>query len=114
MAAILMQNMTQLATYWAPGKNDAFGNLDFSDIIPVFFLCRWQDDAVLFRDANGQERVSDAIVYPSIEVKIQGYLARGDQTNVLNPHTLPCASEIRRVGRSPSLSGDLELFKAYL
>lgn len=111
------RNMHQVATYWAPGVNNGFGKLDFAGIIPVLINCRWQDDAVLFRNAQGQEETSSAIVYPDRELMIEGYLARGDHTETgtpTGPLGVAGAHEIRQVGQSPSLTADEVLYKVYL
>lgn len=71
-------NMFQEATYWPPGVNDGFGGVTFG--APVLIMCRWQDNAVLFRDFQGREETSSAIVYPSQPLEVRGYLALGDFT----------------------------------
>lgn len=55
------RNMTQEATYWPPGPNDGFGGQMMGT--PVLITCRWQDQAILFRDADGREVTSSAVVY---------------------------------------------------
>jgi hypothetical protein len=106
--------MNDVATYWAPGVNDGFGNLDFSGVTPVLIACRWQDAQILARDAQGQEFTSQAIVYPDRELAVTGYLARDDATLSSDPRAVPGAREIHNVGSSPSLSGDEVLFKVML
>lgn len=106
--------MTQQITYWEPGTNDGIGGLDFSSAARSLLIGRWQDDAVLFRDANGQEVTSQAIVYLPASVRLRGYLMIGDQTSQVNPRTLAAAYEIRQVGQSPSIDGDETLVKVYL
>jgi hypothetical protein len=114
MPAPYARNMNDVATYWAPGVNDGFGNLDFSGVTPVAIACRWQDVSELARDAQGQEFTSQAIVYPDQELAVTGYLVRGDATLSSDPRAVPDAREIRNVGGSPSLSGDEVLFKVTL
>lgn len=55
------RNMKQDATYWAPGPNDGFGGQLM--LSPILIKCRWQDQAVLFRDTSGREVTSSAVVY---------------------------------------------------
>ena len=105
--------MTQEATYWPPGVPDGFGGLDFSGCMPVLIMCRWQDDAVLFRDAQGREVTSSSIVYVDRDVAVRGFLVLGDHTTEL-PHRVVGAFEIRQVGKSPLLSESETLYKAFL
>lgn len=114
-------DMVQVATYWPPGVNDGFGGLDFSAVEPTLIYCRWQDTAKLFRDVQGREQVSDAIVYVSEEVAIRGWLALGDFVGTgagtagdIDPVSVAGAYEIRQISVSPSLSNDEELWKVYL
>lgn len=106
------RNMHQEATYWSPLANDGFGGMTFNT--PIEILCRWQNDAVLFRDTEGREVTSSSIVYPNQELAVRGYLALGDQTATPDPRDLADAFEIRQVGQSPSLDATRVLFKAFL
>lgn len=109
-------NMKQEATYFAPGANNGLGQLDFSGVTPVLIKCRWQNDAVLFRDTQGQQVTSSAIVYPDQAVSVGGYLVQGDETGAgpLDPRGIAGAYEIRQVASSPSLDGTVSLIKAFL
>lgn len=119
---IRSKDMHQVATYWAPGTNDGFGKLSFAGVDPVIVMCRWQPTNTLYRDAQGRELVSDAVVYVASEVEVRGYLALGDFTrdsgaetgsgSSVDPFSIAGAKEIRLVQRSPSLSNDEELIKA--
>ena len=105
--------MRQRATYWAPGGNDGFGSVVFeAPEYPVH--CRWQGEAVLFRDAQAREQTSQAVVYPEKELELQGYLALGDYEYVVDPRTIEGAFEIRQKASSPQLTGDLILHKVFL
>lgn len=110
------RNMEQTATYWEPGVPDGFGGLDFSSITPVTINVRWQDKATLFRDTDGREVVSDAIVYCDQEIVERGWLALGDvaETGVTDPRNISGTYEIRAVQQSPSLDGVTTLYKAML
>lgn len=107
------ESMNEAATYWAPGVPDGFGGIDFSGVVPVLIACRWQDATELARDAQGQEFISAAIVYPDRELAVRGFLARGDVAAIGDPRQAG-AREIRNVMASPSLSGDEQLFKVLL
>lgn len=116
MSAPYTESMTQAATYWPPGVPDGFGGLDFSGCVPVLLMCRWQDDAVLFRDGQGRESTSSAIVYIDRDIEVRGFLALGDHTalGAPRPDEVGSAFEVRKLGKSPSLSKGETLHKAYL
>lgn len=109
MTQAYTQSMTQAATYWAPGSNDGFGGTTFA--APVSILCRWQDQATLFRDTQGREVVSDAVVYPDRALAVGGRIALGSHEDA-NP--VDSAKEIRQAFQSPSLSNTEVLHKVML
>lgn len=109
--------MEQTATYWEPGVPDGTGGLDFSSVTPVLITCRWQDKSELFRDQQGREQISNAVVYPDRAVAIRGYLALGDHTgsdDPDDPREVEGAAEIRAIQKSPSLDGSETLHKVML
>jgi hypothetical protein len=92
--------MIQDVTYWALiGKNE-FNESLFDN--PVVLKCRWEDKAVLFRDSNGQEVVSSAVIYPAYKLELKGYIKRGISAELI-PIGLSGAFEIRFSGDSPNL-----------
>lgn len=103
--------MTQDVTYWAPGVANEFDEITFPD--PVVLKCRWQDVAVLFRNAQGQEVISNAVIYPAYKLELKGYVKKGINTDV-NPQGLDGAFEIRQSGDSPNLGGTLTLNKVFV
>lgn len=103
------RHMKEQITYWPPAGNDGFGGTGYGP--PEVRRCRWQDDAVLFRDASGREVVSQSVVYVNAPVVNKGKLYRGVSVSVLPEAT---ALEIRQVGDSPNLTQTLSLTKAYL
>lgn len=103
------ENMNQAATYWAPGVNDGFGGFT-SYGAATAILCRWQNAQKLFRDAQGREALSEAIVYVDRELENGGKLKLGTVTG-----TPPAdAIEIRAKGSSPSLDATRVLHKVWL
>lgn len=108
--------MEQTATYWAPGVPDGYGKLDFTAVTPVTITCRWQNVAQLFRDNNGREQISNAIVYTDQLVAVRGYLGLGDiaETGETDPRNIDGAIEIRQIGDSPDIDNNEVLYKAWL
>lgn len=103
------RHMKEQITYWPPAGNDGFGGTGYGP--PEVRLCRWQDDAVLFRDAQGREVTSQSVVYVNAPVVNGGKLFRG-----VSVAGAPIAGslEIRQVGDSPNLAQSLSLTKVYL
>ena len=112
------RRMTQTATYWGPGQDDGLGGVTFP--APILFApdqgggVRWQAKSELFRDEQGNEVASTAVVYVPQAVETEGYLALGDHTDVADPRTLAGADEVRQTGASPNLRGTEQLHKAWL
>lgn len=103
------RHMREEITYWPPAGNDGFGGRLYGP--PESRKCRWQDDAVLFRDSQGREVVSQAVVYVNSPVVNEGMLYRGVTAA---PAPLIGSLEIRQVSNSPSLQQTLSLNKVYL
>jgi len=106
--AAYTRNLKQDATYWPPGTNDGFGGVSFGAAAPI--KCRWEDKAELFRNAQGQEVTSSAVVYVDRVLAIKGKLALGTFAGT-PPVT---AREIRQVGGSPNLKAARDLNKVWL
>lgn len=104
--AIYSRNMRQDATYFPPAGQDGFGNLSFGAAVAV--KCRWQNKADLFRDQQGREVMSSAVVYVAQQVAVGGRLGLGTVASADD------ALEIRNVGESPDLRNDATLVKAWL
>jgi len=101
-------HMKQQLTYWAPLSKNQYNETTFS--APVTVICRWQDKAVLFRNSDGQEVISSAVIYPVQPLELKGYVKKGVHAD-LEPLGLAGAFEIRWSGDSPNLSGTITLNK---
>lgn len=103
--------MNQAMTYWAFVSLDRFSKPTFA--APVQIFCRWQDVAELFKDAQGQQRTSSAIIYSEYSLDLNGYVKRGtDSTGY--PVGLTGAYEILQTGSSPNLNGTITLNKVFV
>lgn len=100
------RNMPTPATYWPPASEDRFGSDGYGAPVPI--KVRWQAVAVLFRDPQGRETTSRAVVYCSHAVEERGLLAMTHDADISS------GREIRAVMTSPSLGGDHTLVKAML
>jgi len=68
---------------------------------------------VLFKDAQGQQRTSSAVIYPEYSLGLKGYVKRGIDATA-NPVGLAGAYEILQKGDSPNLSGTVTLNKVFV
>ena len=103
------RHMRQDATYWGPPTRDGLGGLTFP--APVAIKVRWQQKAETFTDAQGDERVSSAIVYPAQPLETEGWLYLGTTADA-DPR--PIAYEIKQSGFSPNLRATEQLNKVWL
>lgn len=78
----------QDAVYWAPLGVDGFGKMQFSPPVPI--KCRWDEVAMVLRDRDGVEIVSNTQVLLFTDVEKQGYLYLGNLTDV---HADPMQTE---------------------
>lgn len=104
--------MPQTATYWAPGIADGQGGVSFQ-ATPVQIACRWQNKTALYRNAAGDQAVSEAVVYTDRALLAKGWLYLGTSATP-NPKNVAGAREIKSVQASPSLDAVEELHKVLL
>lgn len=106
--------MPTTVTYWSPRVNDGYGGGSYG--APVEALCRWEEVAEKFTTPDGEELVSSAIVWPDFIPETGGFLYRGELVTGIpaDPREQAGAYEIKKVQRTPELSGPLEEVKAYL
>lgn len=105
------RHMHQTISYWAFAGIDRFGKASFA--APVTLRARWQDVAVLFKDAQGQQRTSSAVIYPEYNLTLKGYVKRGTDES-FNPVGLDGAFEILQEADSPNLRGTMTLHKVFV
>ena len=100
----ITRNLRQNVTYWSPGVNDGFGGVTFGS--PAVQKGRWEDKVELFRDQSGNEVISIATVYLTVDVANKGYLFLGTSTGA-DPTAVSDAREIRAFRKIPNLKGNL-------
>lgn len=103
------RHMKDDATFWPKDGNDGFGGVEYG--APIVVKCRWQDQQVLARDAEGNEFTSSAIVYTDQALSAEGRLARGEFADAT---PVDSSREVRQVGESPNLRQTTELHKSWL
>jgi hypothetical protein len=99
------------ATYWAPATPDGFGGITYAS--PTTFLCRWQDVTDNFQDTEGEEFISDAIVYTTSELADNGWLYLGTSAQG-DPQDQAGAHRIRRREKTQTPNGSIVVYKNIL
>lgn len=95
----ITRNLLESITAYTPGTPDGYGGLSFSKIT---VKARWEEKREMFRDSNGNETVSVAIVYVDTDVPVGGYLYHGLST-ASSPTGLTEAREVRGFSKIPNL-----------
>ena len=112
---IITKMLKQTAVYWAPSGADEYGIPTWAT--PVEISCRWEDSTAEFTDADGERKMSKAIVYVSQDVEERGVLLLSDLNSGIdqdNPKANDGAWEIRRFDKLPNLKVSEYLRTAYL
>ena len=74
---------SQEITYWAPAEENLYGVEGYE--APVVFRGRWEERQQEAVSPNGDQFISSAVVYVPFDMKIGGYLARGNFENSDTP-----------------------------
>jgi len=95
---ISTRHLKQTATLWSAGATDVYGNPTFS--APVAVPCRWEDKQTKALDFQGNEIISNSIVYVDRDYAMGDYLLLGVSVAATPPAT---AKEVRNFSKIPNL-----------
>lgn len=98
--------MHQVLTRFVRTGLDMYGQPQFDAGTNV--RCRWQDKQELTLDAQGEEFISQSIIYPAVKINNGDRVAKGTGQAVTN------AKEVRSSQESPSLDGRMVIYKAVI
>ena len=109
--------LNQTAVYWAVGAVDDYGNTAYAAGTEI--TVRWEDIGELFLDAQGESVMSNAIVYGTDTVALDGYLYLGTLASLsapeqADPTIVNGAYRIRQSKLSPSVDASQSLRKTWL
>lgn len=119
----------QVCVYWGSPENDGYGGRTFDD--PVEVNCRWEDKKELFKDDEGNETLSNSVVYVNQDLDQEGYLYLGDFDDLidldsgdsadssgtvatLSPLDIEGAYIIKKFNKLPGIKGTTFVRKIYL
>lgn len=102
----ITRNHKQTCVYWGSPTADGWGGRTYGD--PVELACRWEDKQEKFVNAQGEEHVSQSIVYLGQDVVVNGYLylgtladissaQEGDPESVSGAHLIQAFSKIPNI-----------------
>lgn len=101
---LLTRILKQTAVYWAPSGFGPDGQPTYDT--PIEIKCRWEDTHEVFVDSQGNDVVSNSMVYVGQDLKVQGQLWLGDMDH-LTSQTDPTENEgayaIRKFEKIPDL-----------
>jgi hypothetical protein len=103
---------TQEATYWGAPVHNNWGGTDYGQ--PRVIMVRWHEKTERFLNREGQDQLSNAIVFLPEEIDEFGYLAMGDVSNVAKPEDTDKAFQIQRIEIIPDLRNLNKQIMAYL
>jgi len=100
--SIITTALTQNAVLWMYTGRSGFGKDTFAAAVQI--ECRWDDTQELFLDAEGEERLSNAIIQVDRDIILGSYLLLGalsSANNVSDPRTLATAYAVRQFKKNP-------------
>ncbi len=118
MMALLVGLLKQTAVYWPPEDGyDDFGQPTVSS--PQELICRWEDTAEEFIDAQGTKTVSKAQVFLDEDVEVKGLLmlgtlAEAEASDFPTDPKEAGALEIRSFQKTPRVKGTAFVRSVYL
>ena len=113
-ARVLKRMMKQKAVYWAAPVNDGYGGFAYD--VPVEIDCRWEEKQEKFTDINGEDHLSQAVIYVNSDVIIGGQLSLMLLAD-LSSSSMPEDNdgfEIKAFSKVPGLKADSFLRKIWL
>lgn len=112
------RNLVNTAVYWANPVADGRGGYIFTSGVEI--KCRWSVKMERFMTANGEEKVSRAMVRVDQDVVVGGYLFLGGLDDLStssaedNPADEHSAYLIQAFSKIPNLKGDWYSRKTWL
>jgi len=104
----LERNLKQTITRWAAGSMDVYGNPTWTRTV---IRGRWEDRQEKVVDGQGNELISNSIVFLNSDVEIGDYLYLGLDTSAVPPSG---AREVKNFSKIPSIRFDQWERKAVL
>ena len=113
---LLVHGLSQAAVHWGTPTNDGYGGRAFASTTDI--LVRWEDKHELFKDSQGREVVSRAVVFVDRDIPVGDFLMLGTVAGLTPGAAQPSdnaeAFEVRSFTKIPDLMGTRFTRKAWL
>ena len=86
-------------TKWSAGSTDIYGNPTWSS--PITLKCRWEDKQIKTKDFQGNDIISNSIVYVNEDLSFGDYIYLGVSTASSPP---AAAKEVRNFSKTPNIN----------
>lgn len=103
--------LNQVATYWGSPSPTGFGGHTFGT--PSSIMVRWEEKNEEFVDEQGNQKISQAVVFAEGDLEVGGYLYLGE-TSETDPTSIDDALPIQRYAKIPDIRAVQYLRKAWL
>jgi hypothetical protein len=103
--------LTDTITRWTTPTNDGYGGLSFGT--PAQILGRWQDENNNFQDPAGEEFVSSAIIYTTVQLNHNDWVYEGTSADA-NPQDQEGAYRVRLIYTTSTPNDSITVYKCIL
>jgi hypothetical protein len=107
--SFITRNLNQNITIWTAGATDVYGTPTWSS--PTTIKGRWEDKQIKTVDYQGNDIISNAIVYTEIDIALGDYVYLGISADTTPPTS---AREVRNYSKIPDLKNKMYLRKIIL
>ena len=111
MTSYLIKALNQTGTYWAPSTKDGWGGKAF--VAPTEVSVRWVEKQELFKNTEGADQLSQAVVLIDQDVSVGGYLYLGTSTEA-KPQDQDDTAEIQAFRKAPNIRATDYVRKVWL
>ena len=108
---LIKKHLKQTITYWVRETNDGYGRYTFAT--PATMKGRWNQKSELFQPPEGQQKVSQAVVWLQNDLSVGDYIYLGTSSEAL-PYSVSGAYEIKGFSKIPSIRGNESEIKVWL
>lgn len=109
---MMSRRLKATITHWPNNGSDGYGGFTWGT--PVVLKGRWEEVAVAFKTPNGDDAISNSIVFVPSDVTPGDYLAEGDLTATADPTTITDTWEVRQYHRNTDLRNLNTTRKAFM
>jgi hypothetical protein len=107
--SFITRNLNQNITIWTAGATDVYGTPTWSS--PTTIKGRWEDKQIKTVDYQGNDIISNAIVYTEIDIALGDYVYLGISADTTPPTS---AREVRNYSKIPDLKNKMYIRKIIL